>query len=183
MKISAGVDDAVLALIALAKDGGSMTTTAIAETQQIPNNYLQRILAQLRTAGFVAHKRGSGAGFSLARPPASITIADIVRAIDGPLIEVFGRAPEDLDYPEASSALRDVWVATRAAIRSVLEEVTIADVAAGRLPPVVSQLTNPEDAWVRRHWGPWSADSSTTPRTAARRPRSISGPAPANPTV
>jgi Rrf2 family protein len=112
--------------------------------------FLEGILRQLRQAGIVASQRGAEGGYRLDRGPSSITIADVVRALDGPLAAVRGQRPEDLDYSGASEHLRDVWVAVRAAMRHVLEGVTLADVASGSLPPDVTQLLAEPGAWQRR---------------------------------
>ena len=122
----------------------------IAQAQHVPLKFLEGILSQLRQAGIVASQRGSDGGYRLDRSPASVTIADVVRALDGPLAAVRGERPEDLAYPGAAHHLRDVWVATRAAMRHVLEGLTLADVAAGNLPTDVVGLLQEPGAWERR---------------------------------
>jgi Rrf2 family protein len=123
---------------------------AIATSQQIPVKVLEGILRQLRQAGFVSSQRGAEGGYRLDRDPSQISVADVVRALDGPLAAVRGQRPEDTDYSGASEHLREVWVAVRAAMRHVLERVTVADVAAGTFPSDVSDLLGEPGAWQRR---------------------------------
>lgn len=151
MRISAKVDYAVRALVELAAAGdGPVKGDVIADRQGVPVNFLENILSELRRAGIVRSQRGSVGGYWLAVPADTLTIADVIRTVEGPLADVRGEALEDLDYPGPAEALRAVWVATRASLRTVLEEVTIADVAARTLPPVVDELTNLAGAWQRR---------------------------------
>ena len=154
MRVSARVDYAVRALAELAAaaaaDAGPVKGDVIASRQGVPVNFLENILADLRRAGMVASQRGSVGGYWLAVPPETITVADVIRTVEGPLADVRGGPLEDLDYPGPAESLRSVWVATRASLRAVLEEVTIADVATGHLPAVVHRLTKAADAWVRR---------------------------------
>ncbi len=152
MRVSARVDYAVRALaeLAAAAGEGPVKGDAIAARQGVPVNFLENILADLRRAGIVASQRGSVGGYWLAVPAASVTVADVIRTVEGPLADVRGEALEDLDYPGPAETLRDVWVATRASLRAVLEQVTIADVAGGQLPAAVRRLTETADAWVRR---------------------------------
>jgi Rrf2 family protein len=123
---------------------------AIATSQAIPVKFLEGILRQLRQTGIVASQRGAEGGYRLDKSPDSVSIADVVRALDGPLAAVRGQRPESLDYPGASAHLREVWVAVRAAMRHVLEDVSLADVAAGRLPDHVRDLLSDPHAWHRR---------------------------------
>lgn len=123
---------------------------SMAQSQDIPLKFLEGILRQLRQAGIVASQRGADGGYRLDRAPSAVTIADVVRALDGPLAAVRGQRPEDLDYPGAAHHLREVWVATRAALRHVLERLTLADVASGRLPNDVAGLLQEPGAWQRR---------------------------------
>lgn len=158
MRVSAKVDYAVRALAELAAAGqgsgkGPIKGDVIARRQGVPLNFLENILSDLRRAGIVASQRGSEGGYWLAAPPETLTIADVIRKVEGPLADVRGEALEDLDYTGPAEALRAVWVATRASLRTVLEEVTIADVASGNLPPVVAELTNLAGAWERRRTG------------------------------
>ncbi|MGH9178212.1 MAG: RrF2 family transcriptional regulator [Acidimicrobiales bacterium] len=156
--MSARVDYAVRALAELAAAGqGPVKGDAIAARQGIPVNFLENILADLRRAGIVASQRGAVGGYWLAVPASQVTVADVIRTVEGPLADVRGEALEDLDYPGPAESLRAVWVATRASLRAVLEHVSIADVAGSRLPGVVHQLTQPTDAWRRRRESPLSS--------------------------
>jgi len=151
VRTTAKADYAVRAAVELAAAGdGSRTADEISQSAGIPINFLENILADLKRAGIVQSRRGSGGGHLLARPADEIAIADVIRAVEGPLANVRGISPDALEYPGASARLRDVWVAVRASVRSVLERVTLADVVRGELPPHVIELTLPEDAWVRR---------------------------------
>ena len=151
MRVSAKVDYAVRALAELAVAGAGPTKgEAIASAQDIPLKFLENILSDLRRAGIVASQRGSVGGYWLAVPPERITVADVVRAVEGALADVRGEPPEDVDYRGAAAALRDVWVATRATLRSVLEVVTIAHISRHELPEVVKDLIKQRDAWARR---------------------------------
>ena len=151
MRTTAKADYAVRAAVELAaSDGSPVPSDRIAEAQQIPVNFLENILLDLRRAGIVESRRGASGGYLLAKPADEIVLADIVRAVEGPLASVRGLSPDQLDYAGSAVALRDVWVALRSAVRSVLEHVTLADVATGKLPPHVSELTREPDAWVRR---------------------------------
>jgi Rrf2 family protein len=151
VRVSAKVDYAVRALAELAAAGeGPVKGQDIALRQGVSVNFLENILSDLRRAGIVGSQRGSVGGYWLAVPADTITIADVIRTVEGPLADVRGETLEDLDYAGPAEALREVWVATRASLRSVLEAVTIADVAKGELPAVVRRLTRPSDAWVRR---------------------------------
>jgi len=152
VRIPAKADYAVRALVELAasSDVGPVSVDRLALAQEIAAPFLTGILGQLRLAGLVRSVRGPHGGFLLARPAREITVADVVRAIDGPLATLSGRYPETLEYPGPAASLREVWVALRANIRAVLEHVTIADVASGRLPARIVRLVSPEDAWQRR---------------------------------
>lgn len=151
MRVSARVDYAVRALAELAAAGeGPVKGDVIATRQGVSVHFLENILADLRRAGMVASQRGSVGGYWLAVPADTITVADVIRTVEGPLADVRGGPLEDLDYPGPAESLREVWVATRASLRAVLEEVTIAHVAGGDLPDVVRRLTKAADAWVRR---------------------------------
>ncbi len=122
----------------------------IAAAQQIPVKFLEGILSHLRQAGILLSKRGGDGGYRLARDPADVAVADVVRALDGPLAAVRGERPEDLSYPGASANLREVWIAVRASMRHVLERISLADVADGALPADVADLLADPDAWHRR---------------------------------
>ena len=150
MRISAKVDYAVRALAELAVSDGPVKGDVVATRQGVSVNFLENILADLRRAGLVSSQRGSVGGYWLAVPASSITIADVIRTVEGPLADVRGEALEDLDYAGPAAPLRDVWVATRASVRKVLEAVTIADIASGDLPQVVTELTTVPGAWRRR---------------------------------
>lgn len=149
--ISAKVDYAVRALVELAVATAPIVRAdALAAAQGIPVSFLERILGELRRAGIVASQRGAHGGYRLALPADDIVVADVMRAIDGPLAEIRGDRPEDSSYSGPAEALREVWVAVRASLRGVLEQVTIAQIAAGDLPPAVTDLTRDPQAWVRR---------------------------------
>lgn len=151
MRVSAKVDYAVRALVELAAAGeGPVKGEVIAAAQEMPLRFTENILGELRRAGVVASQRGAEGGYWLKVPAASITIADVVRHIEGALADVRGEPPEEVAYAGAAAALQDVWIATRATLRSVLESTTIADVASGRLPEQVRRLAADPDAWTRR---------------------------------
>lgn len=155
MKLSAKVDYAVRAALELAAAAGDgpVKSERIARAQEIPPRFLENILTDLRHAGLVHSQRGADGGFWLARPASDITIADVIRAEEGNLADIHGERPEHVRYEGPSERLRDVWVAARAAYRSVLESVTLADVVAGELPEPVRVLTDEPDTW-RSHWPP-----------------------------
>jgi len=148
VRISAKEDYAVRALIELAiADGGPLKRDDIAQAQSIPTAFLQNILMELRHAEIVETQRGREGGFRLARPAKEITIADVVRAVSGPLATVRGLRPPAVEYGDSTEALTEVWIALRANIREILEHVTLADVAAKRLPAAVKKLTADPAAW------------------------------------
>jgi Rrf2 family protein len=152
MRISAKADYAVRAAVELAAAAGDKPVKAerIANAQEIPLNFLENILGELRHAGVVRSHRGAEGGFRLAKPPEEVTVADVIRAVEGPLASVRGGPPEDAVYAGAASALPRVWIAVRANLRRVVEAVTIADIASDRLPPGVNQLAEDPGAWVTR---------------------------------
>jgi Rrf2 family protein len=152
VRITAKVDYAVRAAIELAErvGEGPIKGDQIAELQSIPVKFLENILAELRRASIVSSQRGAEGGYWLAREPARISVADIIRAVEGPLADVRGAPPEDLDYPGAAAPLQQVWIATRASLRAVLENVSLADLAGGSLPDTVAALTDDPEAWSRR---------------------------------
>jgi Rrf2 family protein len=119
----------------------------LAAAQGIPQNFLENILADLRHAGLVRTRRGAEGGYALTRPATEISVADVLRAVEGPLAAVQGTRPEALQYGGAAARLPEVWVALRANLRAVLERVTLADLAAGALPENVAALTTGADAW------------------------------------
>jgi Rrf2 family protein len=151
MRISAKADYAVRAAVELAASADGPTKgDAIAQSQGIPLKFLENILGDLRQAGLVRSQRGSDGGYWLNRPPEEITVADVIRAVEGPLAAVRGRRPEDVAYAGAAEPLIQVWIAVRANLRAVVEQVTLADVAAGRLPEHVRELAGDPEAWVTR---------------------------------
>jgi Rrf2 family protein len=152
MRISAKVDYAMRALVELAANGNGspVTSERLADAQGIPQKFLQNILLELRRAGIVASHRGPDGGHALAKPAEKITVADVIRAVEGPLASVRGQRPEDIAYEGAAEPLQKVWIAVRASLRSVAEQVTLADVAAGALPEHVATLASDPEAWVTR---------------------------------
>jgi Rrf2 family protein len=149
MRISAKVDYALRAVVELAADGSDQPVKGerLAQAQEIPLKFLENILAELRHAGIVRSQRGVEGGYWLARPAAEISVADVIRAVEGPLANVRGLSPEQLEYAGSAAPLRDVWIALRASLRSVLEEVTLADLASGELPESVQEMTRDPEAW------------------------------------
>jgi len=149
MRVSAKVDYAVRASVELAvrENDGPVKGDVIAEAQDIPFKFLENILSELRAEGLIQSRRGSDGGYWLARPAGEITLAQIVRAVEGPIATVRGERPTDVEYPDSSAALRDVWVAVRASLRLVLDHVTLLDVVTGHLPDVVPELLATPDAW------------------------------------
>lgn len=152
MRVSARADYAIRALLELAASAGAnpLRAEAIARAQGIPAKYLENLLGDLRRARLVASQRGTEGGYRLARPAAEISLAEVIRAIDGPLAGVRGEAPEDVAYPGPAGPLRDVWIALRASMRAVLEATSLADVAGGKLPSSVRRLLRDPEAWARR---------------------------------
>lgn len=150
MRISAKVDYAVRAAIELAAAGDDHLTKAeaIARAQEIPPKFLENILGDLRHGGLVRSQRGAEGGYRLARPAAEITLADIIRVVEGPMASVRGGPPEDVRYDGSAEPLQRVWIAVRSALRMVAEHVTLADLASGKLPKQVERLTADPDAWV-----------------------------------
>ena len=139
-----------LLVLATETEGRPMKAESLATSQSMPLNFVENILAELKRSGLVLSQRGASGGFRLARPASVITVADVIRAVDGPLAEVRGESPDAIDYVGPAEHLRTVWVATRASLRTVLENVTLADVVAGELPVVVTDLTADPEAWSRR---------------------------------
>jgi Rrf2 family protein len=155
MHVSARVDYGTRALVELADawkaDPRKLTKgDHLAQAQDIPAKFLEGILSNLRQAGLVASQRGADGGYRLDRDPSQITIADIARALDGPLAAVRDMRPEDVHYQGSADHLRNVWVALRAAMREVLEHTSLADVQAGKLPPRVNSYLDDPQAWRRR---------------------------------
>src|SRR5262245_40293168 len=148
MNVTAKTDYAVRAVTELAAaDGALVKADRIAEAQDIPRYFLDNILNELRRAGIVTTQRGADGGSRLARPAREITLADIMRAMEGPLAAVRDVRPENLAYEGAAESLPQVWVAVRAALRNVLERVTVADLVVGRLPRSVEKLLDDPEAW------------------------------------
>jgi Rrf2 family protein len=153
MRVSAKVDYAVRAAVALAHaeaEDGPMKGERIATAQSIPLKFLENILGDMRRAGLVLSQRGADGGYRLALPAAEISVADVIRAVEGPLGDVRGMPPERVDYSAGAEALKEVWLAARASLREVMETVTIADIAAAELPDIVQDLLTEPEAWVRR---------------------------------
>ena len=152
MRLSARMDYALRAVIELASATAGtnrpVTADQLAQAQQIPSKFLESILLQLRRGGVVNAQRGPEGGYWLARPAAAISLADVIRVIDGPLANIRGHRPETLGYQGAARSLQDVWIALRASEREILELVSIADVARDELPERVRQLTADPTAWV-----------------------------------
>jgi Rrf2 family protein len=149
------VDYAVRAMVELAarspsRQSAPTTGDLLGRCQHIPTKYLESLLAELRRAGLVASRRGAEGGYWLGRPPGEISVADVIRAVEGPLADVRGEAPEDLEYLGAARPLEQVWLATRAALRRVLEEVSLADLLAGDLSSEIRDLLTDPDAHQRR---------------------------------
>jgi Rrf2 family protein len=149
MRVSAKADYALRAVIELAVIGGESPVKGerIAQAQEIPLKFLENILGDLRHAGIVRSQRGVEGGYWLARPAEEITVAEVVRAVEGPIANVRGVGPEQVEYAGSAERLREVWIAVRANLRAVLEEVTIADLARGELPVSIEELAADPDAW------------------------------------
>jgi Rrf2 family protein len=152
MRISAKADYAVRAVVELAAadDDKPVKAERIATAQDIPLNFLENILGELRHAGVVRSHRGADGGFRLARPANDITVADVIRAVEGPLASVRGGPPEEAHYAGAAITLPRVWIAVRANLRRVVEHVTIADIANSKLPAAIDRLAEDPEAWVTR---------------------------------
>ncbi|MCM1976255.1 Rrf2 family transcriptional regulator [Streptomyces sp. NPDC002812] len=149
MRISARADYAVRAALQLAasQDAGPLKAEMIADAQDIPHKFLEGILNDMRRGGLVLSQRGGNGGYWLAKPAQSISIADVIRVVDGPLVSVRGVRPPDLTYTGPAQALLPLWIALRANVREILDGVTLADVASSDLPPDVSALSRTPDAW------------------------------------
>src|SRR5215210_3479147 len=147
MRLSARVDYALRAMAELAAASAPRTVEQLAAAQRIPSKYLENILGELRRGGLLRSQRGPDGGHRLARPAEAISIADVIRALDGELANVRGSRPEHLAYTGAAAALQQVWIALRASERSILESVTLAHVSSGELPEFVSTLVANPAAW------------------------------------
>ncbi len=156
MRITAKVDYAVRAAAELAAHAAAhgprspMKGEAIATAQGIPVRFLESILAELRRSGIVASQRGSDGGYWLARSADDVSVADVIRAVEGPLADVHGTPPEEVAYSGPAAELQRVWIATRVALREVLEATSIASIASGSLPEAVGDLAARPDGWARR---------------------------------
>jgi len=152
MHVTAKADYAVRAVIELADSSHEAPRKVddIAAAQSIPVSFLENILTQLRSAGVVRSQRGPEGGYWLAKPADELNLAQVIRAVEGPLVGIRGQRPEEIEYAGSAEALRDVWIALRANLRKVLERVTVADVAEGKLPKDVVALTRREEAWQTR---------------------------------
>jgi Rrf2 family protein len=152
MHVTAKADYAVRAVVELA--AGSQDTPRkvdeVAQAQGIPVSFLENILTQLRSSGIVRSQRGPEGGYWLAQPAAQLNLAQVIRAVEGPLVGVRGQRPEEVEYQGSAESLQQVWIALRANLRKVLEHVTVADVAAGKLPKEIVALTRQEEAWETR---------------------------------
>ena len=148
MRVSAKVDYALRACAELAAAGeGPVKGERLSQAQEIPVKFLENILLDLKHAGLVQSQRGAEGGYWLSLPPDEISLAEVIRAVEGPIANVRGQRPEQVEYSGAAEPLRDVWIAVRANLRAVLERVTVADVAAGRLPEEISRLAADPEAW------------------------------------
>ncbi|MGI8614808.1 MAG: RrF2 family transcriptional regulator [Nocardioidaceae bacterium] len=150
MRVSAKSDYALRALIEIARSTGAGPVSAeeLGHLQEIPHGFLQAILADLRRAGVVMSQRGQSGGWRLARPAAEVSIADVIRAVDGPLWSVYGLRPEGVTYNETAMVLQHVWIAARSSLRDVFESVSIQHLADGKLPRAVAARTRDKDAWL-----------------------------------
>jgi Rrf2 family protein len=149
MRVTARADYAVRAAIELvgASAAAPRKADSVAVAQSIPLSFLENILNQLKSAGIVRSQRGPEGGWWLSRPPETLSVADVIRGVEGPLATVRGERPEHLAYEGASESLQEVWIALRANIRAVLEHVTLADLASGKLPKQVIALSRVPAAW------------------------------------
>ena len=151
MRVSAKADYAVRAAVEMAAAGDEpVKGERLAEAQDIPLQFLEHILLELKHARLVRARRGARGGYWLAKPPEEITLANIIRAVEGPLANIQDQAPEATKYPGTSKELTDVWIAVRASLRRVLERVTVADLRDGSIPDEVLDLTQDDGAWVTR---------------------------------
>ena len=149
MRVSAKVDYALRACAELAAAGdGPVKGDRLAQAQQIPLKFLENILLDLKHAGLVQSQRGAEGGYWLSLSPEEISLAEVIRAVEGPIANVRGVRPEQVEYAGTAAPLRDVWIAVRANLRAVLEVVTLADLAAGRLPDEVAAIAADPDAWL-----------------------------------
>jgi Rrf2 family protein len=152
MHVTAKADYAIRAVVELAdsSQGSPRKVDEIARAQDIPVSFLENILTQLRSSGMVRSQRGPEGGYWLARPAVEVNLAQVIRAVEGPLVGVRGQRPEEIEYTGSAESLQQVWLALRANLRKVLEHVTLADVASGKLPKEIIALTRQEEAWQTR---------------------------------
>ena len=174
MRVSARADYALRAAAELATvtDGSRLKREVLSARQDIPLEFLESVLLDLKRAGIVQSQRGAAGGFRLARPPSEISLADVIRAVDGPMADVRGDRPERIEYSGAARQLQHIWIAIRSSLREILEGTSLADLVGGELSSEIRRLTSTKDAWVSlgRVRGP-SAFGTATPRrrNAARR--------------
>lgn len=149
MRVSTKSDYALRALIELAVETADRAITAdeLGQRQEIPHGFLQAILGDLRKADILLSQRGKSGGWRLARPADQVTIADVIRAVDGPLVSVYGVRPESVSYIGRAEVLKPVWIAARDALREVLETVTIAELASNELPQAIEKRIAHDEAW------------------------------------
>jgi Rrf2 family protein len=149
MRVTAKSDYALRALIEIASrdDAGPVSAEELGKRQDIPHGFLQSILADLRRAGIVMSQRGQSGGWRLAAAAGDVSVADVIRAVDGPLVSVYGLRPEAVSYNDVAAVLQPVWIAARSSLRDVFEHVTIEDLATGELPTEVVSRTEDEEAW------------------------------------
>ena len=149
MRVTAKSDYALRALIEIARrdDGAPVSAEELGRLQDIPHGFLQAILADLRRSGVVMAQRGQSGGWRLNKDAGDITVADVIRAVDGPLVSVYGLRPEAVNYNEAASVLQHVWIAGRVSLRDVFEQVSVRQLADGKLPKAVTSRTADDDAW------------------------------------
>jgi Rrf2 family protein len=152
MHVTAKADYAIRAVVELAdsSQASPRKVDQIARAQDIPVSFLENILTQLRSSGIVRSQRGPEGGYWLARPAVEVNLAQVIRAVEGPLVGVRGQRPEEIEYVGSAESLQQVWLALRANLRKVLEHVTLADVASGKLPKEIMALTRQEEAWHTR---------------------------------
>ena len=151
MRVSAKADYAVRAAAELAAaEEGPVKGERLADAQDIPLQFLEHILLELKHHGIIRARRGAKGGYWLAKPADEVTIAEIVRAVEGPIAHVQSAPPESIEYKGNAEHLQEVWIAVRASLRSVLEGVTLADLVSGELPSSVRELAATPDAWVAR---------------------------------
>ena len=152
MHVTAKADYAVRAAVELSSAGADAPRKVddVSKAQDIPLSFLENILTQLKSSGIVRSQRGPEGGYWLSRPAEEINVAEVIRAVEGPLVGVRGNRPEEIEYRGSAEPLQQVWVALRANLREVLERVTLADIANGTLPEHVIALTRDEDAWHAR---------------------------------